>query len=170
SHGPGTGGRGRSWIGTVRSDHLAVADELRREFRYSATLGRRAAQDQSIAAVLNNRLGVPVTIGAGDLSYRLKSQYAPPAELPQPGERILEAVDSSERIELVHDEPQPLISLSTAHRLEDREPNPRRDHSAQRCDLSRLVGDEEYALSALHPFPHGERCRSLRRYVLQRRN
>ena len=41
-------------------------------------------------------------------------------------ERVLEAIDRTQCIELVHNEPEPAIPLATLHCFEDREPQPRR--------------------------------------------
>src|SRR5882757_5490220 len=55
---------------------------------------------------------------------------------PQPCERILEAVDRPQRIQLIDDEPKALILIFVAvHCLEYGKPHPRRDHGTQRCNL-----------------------------------
>src|SRR5882762_11982310 len=125
-------------------DDLMLADELGSEFGRSAPLASRAAQEQRVAAVLDDRVRHRTAVGARHLADRLEAQETASAELAQPRERILEAVDLTERIELVDDEPQPLIPLVPSHRLEHREPHPRGDDRAERRDFACPVGEEEH--------------------------
>src|SRR5579862_1295721 len=116
-------------------DQLALADETRRELRGPAVLAPRAAQDQCGRTVLDERLSLGAAVGARDLRQGLHPQYATAAKLAQPCQGVLEAVDGAERIELVDDEPQPLVVLRLLHRLEDCQPYPRCEDRAQRRDL-----------------------------------
>src|ERR1700734_3246635 len=149
---------GRSTTGFValRADYLSVANELRGEFRRPAALRCGTSQNQSIPAVLNDGLRVSVTIGVRHLRDRLKSQDTAPTEFPQPGQRILEPVDRPERIELVNDEPESLISFPVAHRLEDRQADPCSNHTLESCDLRRLIWNEEHTRAVLHPVSYGK--------------
>src|SRR5256885_1102754 len=101
---------------------LALADELRGELRRSAALAGRAAQDEGVAAILDDRIRHRSAIGARHLADRLEPENAASAELAQPRQGVLEAIDLAERVELVDQEPQPLIAFTSAHRLEDRDP------------------------------------------------
>src|SRR5437870_4713672 len=144
---------------------LALADELRGELRGSAALAGRAAQDERVAAVLDDRVRDRPAIGARHLADRLEPENAASAELTQPRQGVLEAVDLPERVELVDEEPQPLIAFTPAHRFEDRDPQPRGDDRPERRDLSGLVRKEHAAAAArvsrrpvLHPLSDGEGC------------
>src|SRR5437660_11558058 len=108
--------------------HLPFADESGREARRTPTFAGGATQNQSVAAVLDNRLRVAVAVYAGDLGDGLKAEDAAPAKLPQAGKRVLEAVDRPECIELIDDEPELLITFTLAHRFKDREAEPSRNH------------------------------------------
>src|SRR5437764_9195952 len=104
---------------------LALADELRGELRRSAALAGRAAQDERVAAVLDDRVRDRPAIGARHLADRLEPENAASAELTQPRQGVLQAVDlaeRAERVELVDEEPEPLIAFTPAHRFEDRDP------------------------------------------------
>src|SRR5205823_12544052 len=72
---------------------LALADELRGELRRSAALAGRAAQDERVAAVLDDRVRDRPAIGARHLTDRLEPENAASAELTQPRQGVLEAVD-----------------------------------------------------------------------------
>src|SRR5205807_4405445 len=109
----------------------------------AAALARRAPEDQCVAAVLHQRLGFCVAIGAPHLGDTLEREHAAAAEFAKPRKRILQAIDGPERIELVDDKPEPLISLSAVHGFEDREPHPGADEMAERCDLARPIGEKE---------------------------
>ena len=74
-------------------------------------LARRAAQNEGVAAILDDGLGDAPAVSSRDLGDRLKAQDATAPELAQPRERVLESVDFAERIQLVDDEPEALISL-----------------------------------------------------------
>src|SRR2546430_12160113 len=76
---------------------LALADELRGELRRSAALAGRAAQDERVAAVLDDRVRDRPAIGARHLADRLEPENAASAELAQPRQGVLEAVDLAER-------------------------------------------------------------------------
>ena len=95
---------------------FAFADELRRESRSAAALAGRTAQNQRIAAILHNRVGIARSVGARHLRDRLKPQYAAPVEFAQTRERILEPVDLSQGIEFVDDEPEPPAASSSRRR------------------------------------------------------
>src|SRR5438046_9204029 len=49
------------------ADHLALPDEARGELRGAAVLTARAAQDQRVAALLDERLRLAAAVGARDL-------------------------------------------------------------------------------------------------------
>src|SRR5438874_7815930 len=126
-------------------DDLLLTDELGREFGRPAPLAARAAQDEGIAAILDDGIRHRAAVGARDLTDRLKAEDASPAELAQARQRILEPVDLPECVQLVDDEPEALIPLAQAHGLEDRDPHPRGDDRAERRDLAGLVGKEQHA-------------------------
>src|ERR1700722_4747711 len=75
------------------SQYLAIANELRCEPRRAAALARGTTENQSVAAVLDNRVGVALPIGTGDLGDRLESEDAAPIKFSQPCQRILESID-----------------------------------------------------------------------------
>ena len=50
-----------------------------------------------------------------NLGNGLETQYAAASELQQPSQSVLESVNLSERVQLVDDEPQPLIAFGLAH-------------------------------------------------------
>src|ERR1700733_7106311 len=54
------------------AQYLALADELRCEPRGAAAFARGTTENQSVAAVLDNRVGVPLAIGTRDLRDRLE--------------------------------------------------------------------------------------------------
>src|ERR1700677_5080319 len=124
---------------------LTLSNELGSKLRSPPILAGRAPENECIAAVLNDRVRDALTVGTRHLCNRLKSQHGPPADLAQPRQRILEAIDLAESIQLVNDEPQPLVPLPAVHSLEDRDPHPSGNHRPQRRDLARLVGNEKHA-------------------------
>ena len=87
-------------------------------------------------------MGIANAVCAGDLRNGLESKYAAAAELAQARECILQAVDFSQCIELIHDEPQMLIALGTGHGLEDPDAHPGGYRRSQRCDLIGAIGNE----------------------------
>ena len=107
---------------------FALADQFGGEFGGAAVLAGRAAQYQSVAGVLDYRFGDTFAVGAGDLGDGLESEDAATAEFPKACERVLEAIDCAEGVQLVYDEPQALVSLVVIHGLEDPESHPGRDH------------------------------------------
>src|SRR5437660_10055924 len=104
---------------------LALADELRGELRRSAALAGRAAQDERVAAVLDDRVRDRPAIGARHLADRLEPENAASAELTQPRQSVLEAVDLAERVERGDEEPQPRIAFTSAQRVGGRDPQAR---------------------------------------------
>jgi hypothetical protein len=66
----------------------------------------------------------PFAVGTGNLRNRLEAENAAAAEFAQTGQNVLEAVDLAQRVQLIDDEPQALISLRTIHGLEDRQAHP----------------------------------------------
>src|SRR2546430_12900120 len=81
---------------------LALADELRGELRRSAALAGRAAQDERVAAVLDDRVRDRPAIGARHLADRLEPENAASAELAQPRQGVLEADRKSTRLNSSH--------------------------------------------------------------------
>src|SRR6185312_15987671 len=75
---------------------------------------------------------------------RLEPEHTAPTELAQPRQGVLQTVYGPQRIELIDDEPQPLIARGTIHGLEDAEAHPRGDHRAQGCNLTRAVWEEQH--------------------------
>src|SRR5580658_4071334 len=122
------------------SHHFAFADELRGESRSAAAFAGGATEDQSVTTIFHNRMGVPVSVSAGNLRNRLKSEHATASKFSQPRERIFETVNLSERVQLVDDEPKPFgvgIARSLGglfvliHGFEDREAHPSRNGRPQ---------------------------------------
>src|SRR5947207_15534113 len=145
-------------------DDLLLTDELGSEFGRSAPLAARAAQHEVLPQFSTMISSHRAAVGARDLADRLKAEDASPAELAQARERILEPVDLPECVQLVDDKPQALVPLVPAHGLEDRDPHPRGDDRAERCDLAGLVGKEQHAAlssgtprrTKSHPLADGE--------------
>ncbi len=84
------------------------------------------------------------------------TEHAAPAELAQAGQRIRQPVDGSKRIELIHDEPEPVIPFPETHRLKDRKPHPDREDRPERRDLIGLIRQEQYPTASFHPLAHRE--------------
>src|SRR5207253_3699431 len=119
---------------------FALTDEARGKLRRAPMLTPRAAQDERIAAILDEGLRLAAPIGRGHLRNRLKAEHAAPAEFSEACERILQPVDLPEDVQLVDHEPEGLLpALHAVHRLEDRKSHPRRDRRAQRRDLTGAV-------------------------------
>src|SRR5256885_9041876 len=123
-------------------DDLLLADELGSEFGRPAPLAPRAAQDEGIAAILDDGIRHRAAVGARDLADRLKAEDASPAELAQARQRILEPVDLPECVQLVDDEPEALIPLAQAHGIIDRDQHPRATDQQDRSDLDGLSGKD----------------------------
>jgi hypothetical protein len=70
-----------------------------------------------------------VTISAGHLRGGLESEDAAAAKFAQPSQRVLEAVNGAQRIELVDNEPQFLVAARRlTHGFENRKVHPGGDH------------------------------------------
>src|SRR2546429_9992640 len=72
---------------------FALTDEARGKLRRAPMLAPRAAQNERVAAVLDNGLRLAAPIGRGHLRNRLKAEHAAPAEFSQASECILQSVD-----------------------------------------------------------------------------
>ena len=136
--------------------------------RGAAILAARAAQNQRVTAVFDECLRFPRAVGTRHLRNGLEAQDAAAAKFAQPRQRILEAVNGAEGIELIDDEPQALIPLfRLAHGLHDGQPHPRGDDRAQCGNLASLIRNEQDAAAAANPLAHGEGRGPLRLDVLQ---
>jgi hypothetical protein len=62
------------------AEDFAFADEFGGEAGGAAVLGCGASQDKSVAAILDNRLGLGAAVGAGDLGSGLEAKDAAAAE------------------------------------------------------------------------------------------
>ena len=170
SHSPWPAGRRERGV-----HDLALTNELGCKFRGTALLAGGAAQDEGVAAVLDDGLGAALAVGARDLGDRLEAQDAAAAELTQPRQRVLEPINLAEGVQFIDDEPQALIAFTAIHGLENGDAHPGGDHRAQRRDLACLVGQEQHAaLTAVgsccslpDPLPHREGRGLLPRGVLE---
>src|ERR1700679_3104184 len=90
-------------------ENLSIADQARCELRRAPVLAARAPQDKGISAIFDDCLCVALSVRAGYLGDRLKTQDAAASEFSQPRQCILETVDGAQCIELINDEPQTLI-------------------------------------------------------------
>src|ERR1700676_1158395 len=106
---------------------LALTDEPRGELRRPALLARGTSKYQAVPAILDDRIGDPLAIRARYLRDGLKSQHAAPTEFAQARQSVLQAIDLPEGVELIHHEPQTLISFTAIHGFEDRNAHPRRN-------------------------------------------
>src|SRR6267154_418039 len=148
--------------------HLPVADELGREPRRAAAFACRTAQNESVPAILDDRMSISLPIGTRHLRNRLEPEHAAPAEFSEARQRVFQPVDLAQRIQFVDDEPQPsgiplfalVAVLLLVHRLKNGDAHPGRDGGAQCGDLARLVGNEEIpGRVAVHPVADGKlRC------------
>jgi len=127
---------------------FALADQFGGEFGGAAVLAGGAAQYQSVASVLDYSFGDTFAVSAGHLGDRLESEDAAATELAQARERVLEAINCAEGVQLVYDEPQALVSFVVIHGLEDPESHPGRDHRGQGSYLTCPVRNEEDATVA----------------------
>jgi len=127
---------------------FALADQFGGEFGGAAMLACGAAQDQRISSIFHDRFCDAFAVGAGDLGDGLEAEDAAAAELSQARERVLEAIDCAEGVQLVYDEPQALVGFVVIHGLEDPESHPGRDHRGQGGYLTCPVRNEEDATAA----------------------
>jgi len=79
----------------LQANHFALADQAACKLCRATLLAGAAAENKSVPAVLDDRLGLPVTVGAGQLRNRLKSKYAATAKLSKSDEGVLQAVNAS---------------------------------------------------------------------------
>ena len=70
-------------LADVSSGVFALPDELGRESSRAAVLRGAASEDQGVAAILDDRLGVGVAVGAGDLGDGLEAEAVTAAEFGQ---------------------------------------------------------------------------------------
>src|SRR5258708_16804604 len=153
------------------SQYFALADQARGELRGSAVFAARTAQDQGIAAILYNRLGLAGPVQAGNLRDRLESQDTAASEFSQPRQRVLEPVDGAQRVEFIDDKPQPLIiARRSAHRLEYGEMHPGGDHGTQCRDLAGAIRNEQNARVGpiFYPLAHRKHGGALALDILER--
>src|SRR4029077_16852057 len=103
----------------TRDPHdFALADEAGSKLRCASVLASRAAQNERVTTIFDDRLRLTATVGRGHLGDRLKAEHAAPAEFSQACERILQSVDLSEGVQLVDHEPEALLpALLAVHRL-----------------------------------------------------
>src|SRR6185437_14032101 len=147
--------------------HFPLADQPRGELRGAAVLARRAAKDQSVTAIFDDRMSVSGSVRARDLRNGLEAQDATAFEFPQTDQCVFETIDRTQCVELIDHQPEaPLHALAT-HTLEDCKADPRCDDGAQRRDLTRLVRQKERAATALDPIAHGEGPRAPSMHILQ---
>src|SRR6185312_12059141 len=166
---PASPGRSAAVAAACRSAarHFPLADQSRGELRGAPMLARRAAKDEGISAVFDDRMSVPGSVRARDLRKRLKAKHTTATEFSQPSQCVFETVDCTQCIELIDSQPEaPLDALAT-HRLENCKTSPRCDDGTQCRNLTRPVGQKQRAATALDPIAHGERTRALRLHVLQ---